>query len=137
MAELELARAQGREAAARQRVNEAVLLLEQTHQEVNRALVRSRQMTVILGMHQHLAATEDRLILLRKELEQAEKLSTQARQKYQETHSKVERIEKLIDKQRAEYRREMLLDQQRAMDDVAIFRWTPQDRQETEVNQHG
>jgi len=125
MAELELARAQSRQSAARQRVDESAGQLEQARQEINRALPDSRQLTVILGMRQHLAAAEDRLALLQQELEQVQQLYQQARQTYQEAHSKVERIEKLIEKQRVDYRREQLLDQQRAMDDLAIFRWTP------------
>jgi len=138
MAELELQRSQSAWTAAQRCVQAGISQLEQRRQEINQALPHARQMTIILGMHQHLAAAEDELAQFNHQCRLAEKECEVARKKYQEIHSKVERIERLIEKQREEYRREILLEQQRATDDVSIFRWKqPSDRQETEVSTHG
>jgi len=125
MAELELARERSRWRHAQERAQQAAGRLEEIRIDVNRALQQARQMTVILGMHQHLAAADDSLQKMNVECREAEQLCEQARAKYQECHSKVERIERIVEQQRTEYRRDVLLEQQAAMDDLAVFRWQP------------
>jgi len=138
MAELELERARAAWMLAQQCLQAGTAQLEQRRQETSRAFLHARQMTFILGMQQHMAAAEEELVRLDHQCQKAEQYCEAARKKYQEIHSKVERIDRLIEKQRDAYRREMLLEQQRSMDDIAIFRWNPpSEKQETEVRTHG
>lgn len=137
MAELELARARSLLIIAQQNVQLAVNELEQAREEVNRALKHTRQSSLILGMHQHLGAAGDRVQQREHECQKAAQACELARVKYQEAHSKVERIARLIEKQQTLHRRDVLLDQQRAMDDVAIFRWREPEQSEIEVSTHG
>jgi len=131
MEELEFARTRALLTAAQQRVRDAVFSLELARTDAGRALKQARQISIVLGAHLHVAAAMDHVTSMEQACSAAEKVCEQARLKYQESHSKVERIERLIEKQRAEHRRDALLEQQKAMDDVAIFRWTQPETLET------
>jgi len=137
LAELELARERSRLRHTQKLAQQAAEQLEEIRTDVNHALPQARQMTLILGMHQHLAVADEHLQKMNAECRKAEQLCEQARARYQECHSKVERIERMIDQQRSDYRRDALREQQAAMDDIAVFRWQPSEIQETEVTNHG
>lgn len=137
MAELELTRAVSLQRAAELEVVYARRQMEKVRLEVNQALLVSRQSTVMIGMYQHISASQEAVQKLQQAATQAAQVCDLARTKYQTLHSQVERIESLIQKQREMYRREMLLNQQHAMDDVSILRWTQPEQSETEVISHG
>ncbi|WP_437226269.1 flagellar export protein FliJ [Planctomicrobium sp. SH661] len=137
MAELEMARAKSTWMTAQTRVEVAIDELETARRDVNRAMLQARQSTVILGLHQHLGAASDRVTTAQNDCLKAEQVFEVARSKYQSAHSKVERLERLIEKQKEAYRRDMLQEQQQAMDDVAIFRWKQPELMENEVGIHG
>lgn len=110
---------------------------ERVQVEVNQVLRTSRQPIALMGLYQHVAAAGDEVQNRQNDCVKADEVCEQARVKYQSLHSRVERIERLIEKQRETYRRDMLLEQQKMMDDVAVFRWTPPANSEEEVIHHG
>jgi flagellar export protein FliJ len=137
MAELEFARARAQLSAAEQKVEQAIEEFHAARQDVRSALLTTQQISAILVMQQHLDAAQSGIQKRKTERDQAEQVCQQARQKYQSIHSQVERIEKLIEKQREEHHQEMLKGHQQTLDDVALFRWNAAERETKEVNFHG
>lgn len=137
MAELEFGRARGVLTAAERKVEQAIEDFHTARHEVRTALGSTRQITAVLMMQQHLDASANEIQLRKAEQVEAEQACQQAREKYQSTHSQVERIEKLIEKQRDEHRQEMLKSHQLTLDDVAMFRWNGAKTETEEVSYHG
>jgi flagellar export protein FliJ len=137
MAELEFARARAQLSTAEWKVEQAIKEFHAARKDVRSALLTTTQISAILVMQQHLNATQNGIQMRKAERDQADQICQKARQKYQSIHSQVERIEKLIEKQREEHRQEMLKDHQQTLDDAAMFRWTAAEREAKEVSFHG
>ncbi|SFI26118.1 flagellar export protein FliJ [Planctomicrobium piriforme] len=136
-AEIELARAVALRTLAKQSVANAEAALEGARTAGSQAMRQPLQTSILHGVQNHIAAAAELVQTTIGQLAAAEKICQTAQQKYQALQARVEGLSRMLDQQRAEYRKQVLKAEQNAMDDVAAFRWNGLAPIETEVTRHG
>ncbi|WP_437187020.1 flagellar FliJ family protein [Planctomicrobium sp. SH668] len=136
MAELRLAQATVSHQHAIQAEKIAAEQLESAHATASIAIKQASNVLMILGIQQHLLVAAEELQKQQGHVDSTAKIRDESRQQFQLLHSKVERLEQLIEKQKSEHRLERLLEEQKGMDDVSISRWKLGDASVAGVNSH-
>ncbi len=124
LAEIELGRAINIQNQAEQRVIEATAALDASREDVARSMRMPIISSMLLGLQQHLVTAKDRLEQARTQVHEAAVEVKKARDAYQAIQSKVDGLTKQLDRQHADYRKQMFKEQQSVMDDGSVFRWT-------------
>jgi|GEM_PF-3493288 flagellar export protein FliJ len=136
MAELELARCIAARNQSQEQVAQAEHQVAAAQAGISAAFRQSNPSVFLQNMLNHLAGTQDQLQFALQQLQTAEQTVQTAQEHYQTAHSKVDRLDRLLDTQRAAHRQETLLAEQNVISDTAVFRWNGPEPTEVQVTSH-
>jgi flagellar export protein FliJ len=136
MAELELARCIAARSQATEQVSQAELQVAAAQAGIREAFQQSNPSIFLQNMLNHLAGTQDQLQLTLQQLQAAEQTVQTAQEHYQTARSKVDRLDRLLETQRADHRQKTLLAEQNVISDTAVFRWNGPEPTEVQVTSH-
>ncbi len=137
LAEIELSRALSRQREAEEHVQASHDAWEASRQMVASLLRQSVNASMLSGAQMQIVVAQETLEQARTQLQEAAQAVLAARTIYQGFNSKVDGLTKVLDEQRAEYRQDVMKDEQIVMDDRAGFRWKPTTSVHSEGTRHG
>jgi len=79
---------------------------------------------MLLGIQGHLVHAKEKLEVARTQVHEAASKVKVAREAFQKIQTQVDGLSRQLDRQRADYRKEVFKEQQGVMDDGSVFRWT-------------